>query len=29
MTGSDASIKQRNAVIAEIGKAMIEEIKQR
>ncbi len=29
MTGSDASFKQRNAVIAEIGKAMIEEIKQR
>ncbi|WP_152986718.1 PSV family class A beta-lactamase [Pseudovibrio sp. POLY-S9] len=29
MSGSDASFKQRNAVIAEIGKAMIEEIKQR
>ncbi|KZK95120.1 Beta-lactamase SHV-1 precursor [Pseudovibrio sp. Ad14] len=29
MMGSDASFRQRNAVIAEIGKAMIEEIKQR
>ncbi len=29
MMGSDASFRQRNAVIAAIGKAMIEEIKQR